>query len=143
MALLFLAVALAGASGLLLFSHLDAQERRTEFALLRTLGLSRTQMQLMLWSGLTLMTLCGAALGALLGWLMGATLLPLMEIVESGARATPPASLHHPLAPPPSILRHPNRRRRPMRPMANPPNRQTTTPASPPNGRITPPMMNA
>ena len=90
MALLFLAVALAGASGLLLFSHLDAQERRTEFALLRTLGLSRTQMQLMLWSGLTLMTLCGAGLGALLGWLMGVTLLPLMEIVEGGARATPP-----------------------------------------------------
>ena len=88
--LLFLAVALAGASGLLLFSHLDAQERRTEFALLRTLGLSRGQMQLMLWSGLTLMTLCGAALGALLGWLMGAALLPLMEIVEGGARATPP-----------------------------------------------------
>ena len=90
MALLFLAVALAGASGLLLFSHLDAQERRTEFALLRTLGLSRGQMQLMLWSGLAVMTLCGAGLGALLGWLMGVTLLPLMEIVEGGARATPP-----------------------------------------------------
>ena len=88
--LLFLAIALASASGLLLFSHLDARERRTEFALLRTLGLSRGQMQLVPGCGLALMVGGGIGLGTLLGWLMGSSLLPLMEVVEGGARATPP-----------------------------------------------------
>ena len=87
--LLFLAVALASASGLLLFSHLDARERQTEFALLRTLGVSRGQMQRILWVNLILMAACGVGLGTLLGWLIGASVLPLMEVVEEGARATP------------------------------------------------------
>ena len=87
--LLFLAVAVASASGLLLFSHLDARERQTEFALLRTLGISRGQMQRILWVNLFLMAACGVGLGTLLGWLIGASVLPLMEVVEEGARATP------------------------------------------------------
>ena len=87
--LLFLAVALASASGLLLFSHLDARERQTEFALLRTLGISRGQMQRILWVNLFLMAACGVGLGTLLGWLVGASVLPIMEVVEEGARATP------------------------------------------------------
>ena len=87
--LLFLAVALASASGLMLFSHLDARERQTEFALLRTLGISRGQMQRIVWTNLFLMILCGVGLGTWLGWLIGSSLLPLMEVVEEGARATP------------------------------------------------------
>ena len=87
--LLFLAVALASASGLLLFSHLDARERRTEFALLRTLGVSRGQMSRIVWTSLFLIVACGMASGTLLGWLIGSSILPLMEVVEGGARATP------------------------------------------------------
>ena len=87
--LLFIAVALASASGLLLFSHLDARERQTEFALLRTLGISRGQMQRIVWVNLLLIVVSGVALGSLLGWLIGASLLPLMEVVEEGGRATP------------------------------------------------------
>ena len=87
--LLFIAMALASASGLLLFSHLDAQERRTEFALLRTLGISRSQMQQIVWTNLFLVVISGVGLGTLLGWLLGLGLLPLMEVVEEGARATP------------------------------------------------------
>ena len=87
--LLFLAITLASASGLLLFSHLDANERRTEFALLRTLGISRGQMLTILWAGLSIMVLSGVALGTLLGWLLGASLLPLMEVAEAGERITP------------------------------------------------------
>ena len=87
--LLFIAVALASASGLLLFSHLDARERQTEFALLRTLGISRGQMQRIVWINLLLIVASGVALGSLLGWLIGASLLPLMEVVEEGGRATP------------------------------------------------------
>ena len=87
--LLFLAITLASASGLLLFSHLDATERQTEFALLRTLGISRRQMRIILWAGLSIMILCGVGLGTLLGWLLGASLLPLMEVAEAGERITP------------------------------------------------------
>ncbi len=87
--LLFLAIAIASASGLLLFSHLDARDRQTEFALLRTLGVSRAQMLRIVWAGLFVMVLCGVALGTLLGWLLGASLLPLMEVAEEGARVTP------------------------------------------------------
>ncbi len=87
--LLFIAVALASASGLLLFSHLDARERQTEFALLRTLGISRGQMQRIVWMNVLLIVASGVALGSLLGWLIGASLLPLMEVVEEGGRATP------------------------------------------------------
>ena len=87
--LLFLAITLASASGLLLFSHLDANERQTEFALLRTLGISRGQMLTILWAGLSIMVLSGVALGTLLGWLLGASLLPLMEVAEAGERITP------------------------------------------------------
>ena len=87
--LLFLAVALASASGLMLFSHLDAQERQTEFALLRTLGTSRGQMQRVVWASLLFMAVCGVGLGTFLGWLLGASLLPLMEVAEGGSRVTP------------------------------------------------------
>lgn len=87
--LMFLAVALASASGLMLFSHLDARERQTEFALLRTLGTSRGQMQRVVWAGLFVMVICGVGLGTFLGWLLGASLLPLMEVAEKGTRVTP------------------------------------------------------
>ena len=87
--LLFIAVVLASASGLLLFSHLDARERQTEFALLRTLGISQSQMQRVVWTNLLLVVICGVGLGTLLGWLIGSSVLPLMEVVEEGARATP------------------------------------------------------
>ncbi len=87
--LLFLAISLASASGLLLYSHLDARERQTEFAMLRTLGISRGQMRMMLWAGLSIVVISGVGLGTLLGWLLGASLLPLMEVAEAGERITP------------------------------------------------------
>ncbi len=87
--LLFLAITIATASGLLLFSRLDARERQTEFALLRTLGISRVQMRSILWAGLFIIVACGIGLGTLLGWLIGASLLPLMEVAEAGKRITP------------------------------------------------------
>ena len=87
--LLFLAIAIASASGLLLFSRLDARERQTEFALLRTLGISQLQMHGILWAGLVIVVACGVGLGTLLGWALGASLLPLMEVAEAGERITP------------------------------------------------------
>ena len=65
------------------------EERQTEFALLRTLGISRRQMRGILWAGLFIIVACGVGLGTLLGWLMGASLLPLLEFAEAGKRITP------------------------------------------------------
>ena len=88
--LLFLAVALATGSGVMLFSFLDTKERQTEFALLRTLGSTGGQMRGIVWFNLFLIVICGVALGTWVGQLIGSSLLPLMELAEEGERVTPP-----------------------------------------------------
>ncbi|MBC8280110.1 MAG: ABC transporter permease [Chloroflexi bacterium] len=88
--LLFLAVALATGSGVMLFSFLDTKERQTEFALLRTLGTTGGQMRGIVWFNLFLIVICGVALGTWVGQLIGSSLLPLMELAEEGERVTPP-----------------------------------------------------
>ena len=65
LALMFLALVLASASGVVLFSYVDTGERRTEFALLRTLGSSAGQVNGMVWFNLLLMVICGVAPGHL------------------------------------------------------------------------------
>ena len=88
--LLFLAVALATGSGVMLFSFLDTKERQTEFALLRTLGSTGGQLRGIVWFNLFLIVICGVAMGTWVGHLIGASLLPLMELAEEGTRVTPP-----------------------------------------------------
>jgi len=91
--LLFLAVALATGSGVMLFSFLDTKERQTEYALLRTLGSSASQLRGIVWFNLFLIIVCGVAMGTWVGQLIGTSLLPLMEVAEEGARVTPPMAL--------------------------------------------------
>ena len=88
--LLFLAVTLASASGVMLFSFLDTRERQTEFALLRTLGSTGGQLRGIVWFNLFLIVVCGVALGTWVGQLIGVSILPLMEVAEEGERVTPP-----------------------------------------------------
>lgn len=88
--LLFLAVTLASASGVMLFSFLDTRERQTEFALLRTLGSTGGQLRGIVWFNLFLIVVCGVALGTWVGQLIGVSILPLMEVAEQGERVTPP-----------------------------------------------------
>ena len=93
LALMFLALVLASASGVVLFSYVDTGERRTEFALLRTLGSSTRQLNSMVWFNLLLMVVCGVVLGTWAGQQIGATLLPVLEVSEGGVRVTPPMAL--------------------------------------------------
>ena len=93
LALMFLALVLASASGVILFSYVDTGERRTEFALLRTLGSSAGQLNGMVWFNLLLMVACGVALGTWAGQQIGTTLLPVLEVSEGGVRVTPPMAL--------------------------------------------------
>ena len=93
LALMFLALVLASASGVVLFSYIDTGERRTEFALLRTLGSSAGQLNGMVWFNLLLMVVCGVGLGTWAGQQIGAALLPVLEVSEGGVRVTPPMAL--------------------------------------------------
>ncbi len=91
--IMFLALALASASGIALFCWLDTKERQTEFALLRTLGSSRRQLNAVVWFNLAIVVITGVAVGAWAGAQIGSALLPALEVAEGGVRATPPLTL--------------------------------------------------
>ena len=88
--LMFLTLVLASSSGMVLFSYMDTRERQMEFALLRTLGSTRRQVNGVVWFNLLLVVTAGIALGTWAGQLIGITLLPILEVSEGGVRVTPP-----------------------------------------------------
>ena len=88
--IMFLALTLASASGIALFCWLDTRERQTEFALLRTLGSTRRQLNGVVWFNLAIVVIAGVAVGTWAGAQIGAALLPVLEVSEGGVRATPP-----------------------------------------------------
>ena len=133
--LLFLAMTLATASGVMLYSYLDTRERQAEFALLRTLGSSGRQLNLVLWFNLLFMIACGVGLGTWLGFLIGGALLPLMEVVEGGARVTPPHGLYHRPQNATCLLPRAHRRHWRYRPVVGLVAFPYSTPAGAPNGR--------
>ena len=91
--IMFLALALASASGIALFCWLDTRERQTEFALLRTLGSTRGQLNGVVWFNLAIVVIAGVVVGTWAGAQIGAALLPVLEVAEGGVRATPPLTL--------------------------------------------------
>ena len=92
--LVFLVLVLASASGVMLFSYIDTRQRQTEFALLRTLGSSTRQLNRVVWFNVLLVVASGVGLGSWVGYQVGASLLPLIEVAEDGARVVPPMVLH-------------------------------------------------
>ncbi|MBI4311076.1 MAG: ABC transporter permease [Chloroflexi bacterium] len=90
LALSFLSVALASASGLLLYTYIDAREQIGNLAIMRTLGFSRPQINGVVWFNLVMTVVAGGLLGAWGGRLLASAVLPLMAIAEGGARVTPP-----------------------------------------------------
>ena len=91
--LMFLAMVLASASGAMLFSYMDTRERQMDFALLRTLGFSKRQLNGVVWFNLILVVVCGIGLGTWAGQQIGSSLLPVLEVAEEGVRVTPPMVL--------------------------------------------------
>ena len=91
--LLFLALVLASASGVVLFCYIDTRERRMEFALLRTLGLSSWQLRGVVWFNLLIVVVCGIGVGTWAGQQIGSSLLPLIDVAEGGVRVAPPMVL--------------------------------------------------
>ena len=89
----FISVVLASASSVMLYSFMDAKEHQTEFALVRAFGLSRQQLNGILWFGLSLIVLTAILVGTGVGFWFAQNLLPLMERAEEGQRITPPMAL--------------------------------------------------
>ena len=88
--IMFLTLLMASCSGMILFAYVNTRERLTEYALLRTLGSSRTQINAIVWFNLLLVIGIGAVIGTLVGHQIGVLLLPVLEISENGLRVTPP-----------------------------------------------------
>ena len=90
LALSFVVIVAASASGLALYTYIDSRERLGEFAVMRALGFSRGQVNGLIWFNLAVTVASGLALGTLGGQLLGRAILPLLEVAEGGTRITPP-----------------------------------------------------
>ncbi|HET9680392.1 MAG TPA: FtsX-like permease family protein, partial [Candidatus Limnocylindrales bacterium] len=92
----FVATGLVALVGLAVSAAVSARQRRTEFALLRALGLSGGQLSGWLWlenGSLVLVSLVGGtALGVLIGWLV----LPFVTVTQQAAAPVPPVLVHVP-----------------------------------------------
>ncbi len=95
LALSFIAVVMASSSGLILYTYIDARERLGEFAILRTLGFTKFQVNGVVWFNLALTVVLGMSVGALGGQWLGNAVLPLLEVGENSTRITPPLVLQN------------------------------------------------
>lgn len=92
----FVATGLFALVGLTVSAAVSARQRRTEFALLRALGLSGRQLSNSLWlenGSLVLVSLLGGtALGLLIGWVV----LPFVTVTQRATTPIPPVQVHVP-----------------------------------------------
>ncbi len=96
MTLGFVATGLFAVVGLTVSAAVSARQRRTEFALLRALGLSGRQLAASLWlenGSLVLVSLlAGTSLGLLMGWMV----LPFVTVTQGAAAPVPQVLVHVP-----------------------------------------------
>ncbi len=92
----FVATGLFALVGLIVSAAVSARQRRTEFALLRALGLSGRQLSSSLWlenGSLVLVSLlAGTGLGLLIGWVV----LPFVTVTQRATTPVPPVLVHVP-----------------------------------------------
>jgi len=92
----FIVAGLFAAIGLVVSASVSARQRRTEFALLRALGLSSGQLSGWLWlenAGIVVISLlAGVGLGLLIGWVA----LPFVTVTQQAAAPYPPAIVRTP-----------------------------------------------
>jgi len=96
LALGFVATGLFAVVGLTVSAAVSARQRRTEFALLRALGLSGRQLSGSLWlenGSLVLVSLlAGTSLGLVIAWLV----LPFVTVTQLASAPVPPVIVHVP-----------------------------------------------
>jgi hypothetical protein len=92
----FVATGLFAIIGLTVSAAVTARQRRTEFALLRALGLSGRQLAGSLWlengSVVAVSLVAGTSLGLLIGWMV----LPFVTVTQGGTTPIPPVLLQLP-----------------------------------------------
>ena len=92
-ALLFVAfgaVLILSCVGFLVHSYVSFRNRRTQFALLRTVGFSMRQLTTMVWLEQALVIFAGMALGTWMGGRLGAIIMPFLGHDDWGGRVVPP-----------------------------------------------------
>lgn len=92
----FVVAALFAVIGLAVSAAVLARQRRTEFALLRALGLSGPQLGRWLWLENGALALVSVAAGTLLGLAIGWVALPSVTVTQGGEPAYPPVLLQVP-----------------------------------------------
>ena len=92
-ALLFVAlssVLILSIIGFLLHAYISFKNRSIQFALLRTIGLSKAQLTLSIWLEQAFIIGIGLALGTWMGGQLGATVMPFLGNDQSGKPVIPP-----------------------------------------------------
>ena len=95
-ALLFLsfsAVLLLSCIGFAVYAYTSLRNRQLEFALLRTVGLSRGQILAMVWLEQVLVVMLGMGLGMWMGGRLGRVIMPFLGHDDWGARVVPPFAM--------------------------------------------------
>jgi ABC-type antimicrobial peptide transport system permease subunit len=90
LAIAFGAVLLLSAIGFVVYSYLTAQQRGLEFAILRTLGLSRVQVFSVVLFEHLLIIVAGMGLGTLVGLRVGDLMMDFLATDETGQAVLPP-----------------------------------------------------
>ena len=93
LAISFAAVLLLSAIGFLIYSYLTAQQRRLEFAVLRTLGFSRRQVFGVVLLEQLFVVVAGMGLGTVVGLQVGRLMMDFFSLDEQGAEVLPPFAL--------------------------------------------------
>ena len=86
----FIAVFLLVTVALLVTLVTSVQRRRTEFAVMRAMGVSRGQVFRLLAFEYALVAVLGLAAGAYLGLMVGRRMLGFLNVTETGSRVAPP-----------------------------------------------------
>jgi putative ABC transport system permease protein len=89
----FSAVLVLSCLGFIVHAYVSFQDRRLQFALLRTVGFSWGQLAGMLWFEQTLVIAAGMALGAWMGGRLGAIIMPFLGRDDFGAEVLPPFAM--------------------------------------------------
>jgi hypothetical protein len=90
LAISFGAVLTLSAVGFVVYSYLSAQGRRLEFAILRTLGLTRKQVAGVVATEQAIVVGLGMLAGSLVGLRLGPTMIGYLGITETGEEVIPP-----------------------------------------------------
>ena len=92
----FVVAALFAVIGLAISAAVSARQRRTEFALLRALGLSGRELSGWLWLENTAVVTVSLAAGTAMGLVIGWVVLPFVTVTQAGENPFPPVLLEVP-----------------------------------------------